>query len=57
VKLSPHLLEFTPRNVGTADENKTEVQQLGVADLFRDPTVRKITLIMFFNWIVVTLGI
>ena len=40
----------------TKQTTPEEVPKLGISDLFKNPDVRKITLIMFVNWIVVTLG-
>ena len=62
--LSPHLLNIDDEPDKTnekaieaeKEEIKPDVPQLGIKDLFRDSEVRKITLIMFVNWIVVTLG-
>ena len=64
VKLSPHLLDYEASDAKKDDKNDpNEVVEsiqdhppLGVGDLFRNPFVRKVTIIMFFNWIVVTLG-
>ncbi len=53
VKLSPHLLEFD-NNLGISGE--TLSSNMGFVDLFRNRHVRKITVIMFVNWAVITLG-
>ena len=57
VKLSPSLLYHEPtsdtKTIGSKDHGTSNI---GIMDLFRNPFVRKVTLIMFFNWIVVTLG-
>ena len=57
VKLSPKLLYHEPtsdtKTIGSEDHGPSNI---GIMDLFRNPFVRKVTLIMFFNWIVVTLG-
>ena len=37
-------------------KSSAKVPELGPIDLFKHPYARKITLVMFFNWIVVTLG-
>ena len=68
VKISPHLLDYENANSEAKKDDKNDPNeggpssgqanqaQLGVSDLFKNPFVRKVTLIMFFNWIVVTLG-
>ena len=69
VKISPHLLDYENANSEAKKDDKNNPNegtgpssgqdnqaQLGVSDLFKNPFVRKVTLIMFFNWIVVTLG-
>ena len=39
------------------NEGQNEIpQQLGIKDIFKNPDTRKFTLIMWINWIVVTLG-
>lgn len=57
VKLSPSLLDIDDKaNNEKTDEKSSEKVQIGIADLFKHPYVRRITLILFFDWIVVTLG-
>ena len=54
VKISPHLLEVKEEK---ENEAQNEIpQQLGIKDIFKNPDTRKFTLIMWINWIVVTLG-
>ena len=53
VKISPHLLQTPETKTETKEEH---FKSLGAADLFKTSFVRKVTLVMFFNWIVVTLG-
>ena len=54
VKISPHLLEVKEEKENEAQ--KEIPQQLGIKDIFKNPDTRKFTLIMWINWIVVTLG-
>lgn len=59
VTLSPHLLKIPDKPTQDKEQQQTEPEQevkLGVVDLFNRPFVLRITLIMFVNWIVVTLG-
>ena len=68
VKISAHLLDYENANSEAKKDDKNDPNeggpssgqanqaQLGVSDLFKNPFVRKVTIIMFFNWIVVTLG-
>ncbi len=57
VKLSPNLLQDCDESSHKKNNNPDKPKiKLGPLDLFKDPYVRKVTLIMFFNWIVVTLG-
>ena len=54
VKISPHLLEVKEEK---ENEAQNEIpQQLGIKDIFKNPDTRKFTLVMWINWIVVTLG-
>ena len=53
VKISPHLLQVPETRFEKKEEH---FQSLRAADLFKTPFVRKVTLVMFFNWIVVSLG-
>ena len=61
VTISPHLLEIPKGKEVKEDEShhhkhaEPEVK-LGASDLFKNAFARKIILIMFVNWIVVTLG-
>jgi len=66
VTIPEHLLQ-APNDSETSSQKKEESQQiqkdaatkqkeLGIATLFTHPELRKYTLVMFVNWIVVTLG-
>ena len=55
VKLSPHLLEYSDISAEKTKEQNF-AQEIGMIDVFKNSYTRKVTLIMFFNWIVVTLG-
>ena len=56
VKLSPHLLAYDDKSDQKTKEQSV-VEEIGMIDVFKNGYTRKVTLIMFFNWIVVTLGI
>ena len=51
--LSPELLRISDEDTKNVDPAETK---LGIKDMFKTPEVRKITIVMFINWIVVTLG-
>ena len=53
VILSPELLRISEED--TKNINPAETK-LGIKDLFKTPEVRRNTIVMFINWIVVTLG-
>ena len=57
VKLSPHLLAYDDKSGQKTKEQQSVVEEIGMIDVFKNSYTRKVTLIMFFNWIVVTLGI
>ena len=56
VKLSPHLLDYSDTSADKNKEQSSKTQEIGITDVFKNSYTRKVTLIMFFNWIVVTLG-
>ncbi len=57
-EISPALLEGTNEEpeTGQSGTGKPASQQLATSDLFKNATMRKNILIMFVNWIVITLG-
>lgn len=55
VKLSPHLLAYDDKS-GQKTKEQSAGEEIGMIDVFKNSYTRKVTFIMFFNWIVVTLG-
>ena len=60
VCISPKLLQVPEEILESGNKHKEEgvgsANTIGVLDLFKNSTVRRNTLILFVNWIVVTLG-
>jgi hypothetical protein len=57
--ISAELLDTPPAAGSESDStasSKAASDTLSTADLFKHPTMRKNLLIMFVNWIVITLG-
>ena len=55
VILSPKLLKIDEDTKDIVASNVAETK-LGLSDMFKNPEMRLISIVMFINWIVVTLG-